>query len=409
VPTARITIESIAAGGDGIGRADGLAVFVPRAAPGDVADVEYEQRGRLARGRLLALAEPAPSRVEPPCPHYTQDRCGGCQIQHMSIDAQRDAKRHIIRDALARIGKRDVPLPDVVPSPESWRYRSKLTLALRRVRGEWIAGLHPFDDPAGVFALDDCPITAEPTLAVWRSILAHRDLLPSARELRGAVRVGASGASFVLEGGTRWPGARAFADAVPALDAVWWVPDEGRRQLVADRRVEGAPGASFAQVNVEAAALLHGHVLGLALGHEPRVVVDAYAGAGATAIPLAERGARVTAIELDRDAVAWMRPRLVPPSRAVAARVERALERALPADVVLLIPPRAGVHDDVTRALERTTPRPRAVIYVSCNPATLARDLALLPSYGVRSLTGFDLFPQTAHVETVCELVPEDA
>src|SRR5581483_5295898 len=106
-------------------------------------------------------------------------------------------------------------------------------------------------------------------------------------------------------------------------------------------------------------------------------------------------------------AAVWCAKRLPPGSRALAARVEDALPDALPADVVILNPPRAGVDPRVTATLQETTPPPRAVIYVSCNPATLARDLARLPRWRIASLVAFDMFPQTAYVETVCELVPE--
>ncbi len=124
---------------------------------------------------------------------------------------------------------------------------------------------------------------------------------------------------------------------------------------------------------------------------------------------IAESGAKVTAIELDSDAAHWTAARLPEGSVSLRARVEEALASALPADVVVLNPPRAGVDAKVTETLEATTPPPRAIVYVSCNPATLARDLSRLPSYRIESLVAFDMFPQTAHVETVCDLVPEAA
>lgn len=146
-----------------------------------------------------------------------------------------------------------------------------------------------------------------------------------------------------------------------------------------------------------------------ARAHEPKVVVDGYAGSGATAVPLARDGRRVVAIESDRAAASRCAAELPAGSSVIAARVEDAIERALPADVVLINPPRAGIHQHVAEVLQRAAPAPRAVIYVSCDPATLARDLARLPRYRIASLRSFDMFPQTAHVETVCELVPEAA
>jgi len=161
-------------------------------------------------------------------------------------------------------------------------------------------------------------------------------------------------------------------------------------------------------VNAAGAEQLHAYVIGVARAHAPAVVIDAYAGAGATAIALAGAGMRVTAIELDAAAARWVAAHLPPGSRAIVGRVEDVIGDALPADVVILNPPRAGVDERVTSVLQEATP-PRAIVYVSCNPATLARDVQRLSRYRIASMLSFDMFPQTAHVETVCELVPEAA
>jgi tRNA/tmRNA/rRNA uracil-C5-methylase (TrmA/RlmC/RlmD family) len=134
-------------------------------------------------------------------------------------------------------------------------------------------------------------------------------------------------------------------------------------------------------------------------------VVDAYAGTGETAAAIAELGMRVTAIEIDREAANLCASRLPAGSRSLIGRVENLITKALPADLVILNPPRVGLHERVTRALEEQRKRVRAIVYVSCDPATLARDIARLPSYRLQSVETFDMFPQTAHVETVCELV----
>ena len=417
---AHVRVDSIAAGGDGVARHEGMVVFVPRTAPGDVVDAALEPHGRFARGVIVSVLESSPDRIQPPCRHYTRDRCGGCQLQHMTYASQLRAKSTIVRDALQRIGKRDLSAVSLVPSPAEWAYRTKLTLALRWTGGEWIAGLHRYDDPEAVFSLEECPITDDRVLDVWRQISSASSFLPRSRRLRGAVRLTSEGASFVLQGGTKWPDLRAFADGVPGLTTIWWDAQSTGRRLVIDRRPETvravdrstiapkSPDASFAQVNAAAAELLHGYVVELAMSRSPATIVDAYAGAGATAIALAERRVRVTAIELDIPAARWVGSRLPAESRSLAARVEDVLGETLPADVVVLNPPRAGVDGRVTAALESSTATP-TIIYVSCNPATLARDVVRLPSYRIASIRSFDMFPQTAHVETVCELVREAA
>jgi 23S rRNA (uracil1939-C5)-methyltransferase len=136
------------------------------------------------------------------------------------------------------------------------------------------------------------------------------------------------------------------------------------------------------------------------------MVVDAYAGIGNFAARLAGDATQVIAIELDRDAARVASSRLPEGSRAISGRVEDALADVLPTDVVILNPPRSGIEARVADLLNASQPSAKAVIYVSCNPATLARDVGRLERYRIKSLIGFDMFPQTAHVETVCELVP---
>ena len=402
-----VSIQSIAAGGDGVGRNNGLVVFVPRTAPGDVVTAQISGKGHFARGALRSIVTPAPVRVDPPCMHYTRDKCGGCQLQHMTYDSQLAAKQIIIRDSLERIGKRSVAPPPIERSPKEWRYRTKLTLAIRRKGGRWIAGLHPYDDPVHVFPLSDCPITDRRVVAAWREVMQADAYFPDGKELRGSIRITSGGPTFVMIGGQSWAARDQFSAAVPSLSAVWWEPaDDKPRRLLYDRRSGRAPSASFSQVNAEMADILRAHVLKRARLLHPQSAVDAYAGAGDTAVSLSGEGVAVTAIELDTEASEWSASRLHSPSRAIQGRVEDELPRSLPADLVILNPPRAGVDARVTETLEAHARGIRGVIYISCNPATLARDLSRLPSYTIESLHAFDMFPQTSHVETVCELRP---
>jgi len=421
-PTSRISatleIDSLSAGGDGVARHDGLVVFTPRTAPGDRVRALVEVSGRIGRGRVLEVEQGGPSRVTPPCSHYdAPDRCGGCQWQQVDLAAQREAKRAMVRDAFARIAKREVPLPELVGG-EGWRYRRSLTLAIRREEnGRIYAGLRAYDDPEAVFELDDCLITAPEVMTAWRAVLAAAAFLPEVPRLRGTVRVIHERPHLVLEGGAAWERLGEFLDAVPTLAAVWWHAEGRRRRLVADRRQAGEPGGSFAQVNPEMAEQMHGAVVERVMHHAPRTVVDLFSGAGDTSVALAARGVRVAAVELDEEASAFAASRLPAGSRAITARAEDAIASLLPADVVVLNPPRAGVDARITAALEASVAgsrgasaeRPRAIIYVSCDPATLARDVARLPGWRVEHLACYDLFPQTAHVETVCELRPKES
>lgn len=406
---ATLEITSIAAGGDGVARHDGLAVFVPRSAPGDRLRALLQSKGRFARGAIVEIEQPGPGRVAPACAHYAEG-CGGCQLQHLSLDAQRAAKAQVVRDAFQRIGGSVVPLPEVRAIGGGFRYRRKLTVALHWTGTAWRAGLHRAGAPQALLPLNDCLITDERVVAGTLAVLAQgAQCWPRAPKLRVSLRLAGDDLLLVVEGGTRWPAASALADALSFVSAAWWVAERGERRLLFDRRPVPAPGASFAQVNEAVSDALGAHVTARVTAYAPSTVVDGYAGAGDLAVVLSAKGIVVTAIELDAESSAWCAARLPSPSRAITARVEDVLAGALPADVVVLNPPRAGVDGAVMEALAACEPRPRAIVYVSCDPATLARDVARLPGWRVASLVCFDMFPQTAHVETVCELVPEAA
>ncbi len=450
---ATISIDAIAAGGDGVGRADGLAVFVPRTAPGDVAQVAFTTRGRLGRGRVLQLLTHSAQRVAPACPHYEGDRCGGCQLQHLNATAQQATRRHIVQDALARIGKRSVPLPPLT-TDQQWGYRGRLTLSLHRKGQGWVGGLHPHDDPLRVFPLESCLIAHPLLVEVWRKVreLLRRNTLADAPTLRLALRLdGATndelpGVALVMQGGAAWPDANAFGAACgaahAAVTAVWWLDGAQHAHALWSRArglMSGAaavptsdeapdpeanadflPSAddalAFAQVNEGVATALRDRVFDAVQAFAPVRVVDAYAGTGPLAERLAQQGLQVLAIEADRAGANAILARLAEGDATVRGRVRVVcdlVERALPAsaasasDVVVLNPPRRGVDPKVTAWLEAAPAGVRGVVYVSCNPATLARDLARLPSWAVTSLECFDMFPQTAHVETVCVLQRE--
>ncbi len=418
--SATVRIDSIAAGGDGVARIDGLACFIPRSAPGDLAQIAYVTHARYARGRVLQLLEPSGVRTEPRCAHYVADRCGGCQLQHLTTDARRTALPRIVRDTLQRVGHRDVPLPAVL-SGESFGNRERLTLTLRRKGSTWIGGLHAYDDPGRVFPLQECAIADARLVDAWTGVRRVLQGLPeptAGSHLRLSLRLQASppgahrGVALVVLGGSAWLGADEWATtaraAVPLLSSVWWEPEH--REAVSLAGDASTDVLSFAQVNPVIAGALREHVMRTVLRLEPSSVVDAYSGRGDLSALLAAQGIAVTAIEADARATVVAAARLAPfdGSRVVTALVEDAITAVLPADVVVLNPPRRGLDIRVTAALAESA-GVRAIVYVSCDPATLARDLSRLPQWRLDALQCFDMFPQTAHVETVCVLTREDS
>lgn len=414
-----VNVETIAAGGDGVARVDGMAAFIPRTAPGDVASVSLVSHGRFARGRLVELVSASDKRVTPLCRHYVEDNCGGCQLQHLSLPAQRDAKAHIVRDALSRIGKRTIDLPQVEESPLPWDYRQKLTLTLYRnsETRRWTGGLHPLGQPDAVFALEECRISSPAIVATWHAVRRASAHLPEGSALRITFRVmaGSERIAVSVAGGGTWNNWKQFVSAVPAIGALWWTgADKERVTLLAPEVVHHESAANFVQVNQPMADRMHEHVLQQTLSFAPARVVDCYAGTGRLSLALAERGVAVSAIEWDESAVLFLRSRLPEGSAALAAPVEAVIERAMfdpaPPDVVVVNPPRVGIDPFVASTLEAQRERGlKAIVYVSCDPATLARDLTRLSGWRITDVRSFDMFPQTAHVETVCVLTPEVA
>lgn len=376
-----LTIDELAAGGDGVGRApDGRVVFVPYTAPGDRVRAEITQtRARFARARVLELLAPGPGRTDPVCPVF--GACGGCAWQHVDYAAQLAAKARILEDALRRIGR--LALPDggvaIEPSPSPYGYRSRTRVLIEAGR----VGYRRRRSHA-LCATTRCPVLV-PALDAKLHALAQA---PPSDDGEWELTAGEDEA-------------RAVPLAAPGGERV--------TLAVAGERIAISPGV-FAQSNALLLPRLSERLLACAgSGGE---ALELYAGAGCFTLPLARRFASLVALEADAAAVGDLRGNLHAAGIAnvdvIGETLERALERGalakLAPELLVLDPPRAGLPEGAVEELTRL--RPERVVYLSCDPATLARDLALFQARGfaLRSVEGFDLFPQTPHVEALARL-----
>ena len=406
-----MTITGIAVGGDGVGRlGDGRVVFVPRTVPGDrirLREGSLQRHRNFARAELGELVAAGAARVAPPCPHYVHDHCGGCQLQHLAYDEQLKAKRAIVGDSLRRIGKLKVEDPEVVEALEEWRYRSKISMAAKGGEGAAKAiGLHPFDRPNFVFPLADCHIADFRLMALWRELRPKLALLP-AELTRLTLRLDREERRHIIaeSAGEPWLNAdelrRALQGAVDGEVVCWWQPVDGAARVMAGPAT-GFPATAFEQVNPGMGMLTRRWAVDQLGDVRGQTVWDLYGGIGDTAVLLVERGANVVSVDADEKAAMWGRDRL-PAARFIAALAEDVLPSLPVPHAVVVNPPPAGLHWDVSLRLT-SEPVPK-LVYVSCDPATLARDLQRLNvNYQLTGVRAFDLFPQTAHVETVAVL-----
>jgi 23S rRNA (uracil1939-C5)-methyltransferase len=418
-----LAVDGIATGGDGVGREpDGRVVFVPRAAPGDRVRVRLETaRSRWARGRLVEVLEPGPGRRCAPCPVY--DRCGGCALQHLTAPAQRAARREVVRETLRRIGGIEIEVPPVEHEAEELGYRNRVRFALRREPGGVRAGFRALGRPGEVVDVEDCPLAEAPIRRAWRGLRAawgpQARALPAGSELELVLRGNASGevALHVLGADRTSDGEpTAVAEGVPGLVSYTREDESGRQRVLAgeevlleewqDLRFRLGPGV-FLQANRRVSERIDAWI-DARIG-DPRGlrVADLYAGVGARAIRWALAGARTSAVEANRAACRAGRrtarevgARL----RFLEGRVEDHAAAARTSDLVVANPPRTGLSRQVATALTGDVAA-RRMVYVSCDPATLARDLARLAARWSPVAVGvFDAFPQTGHVETVVDL-----
>jgi len=375
-----VEIERILPGGYGLAHSAGHTIFVSLAAPGDRLRVRVErQQGNVLFATIEEILVASPDRIEPPCPYF--GRCGGCDFQQLTYEKQLAAKAEIIRDCLHRIARlAEVPEIVVNPSPREWRYRLRATWQIdERTIGYYERGSRRVCDVA------DCAV-----------------LVPQLQQTLERVRA-TDWHEFPLE--------LKHLDVVAGENGVSLAPSFGEfetaeLELKIGDEIYSYSADAFFQVNPGLLAPLIEFALSDLRGE---VAVDLYCGVGLFTLPLARRFANVTGVEGNPIAVRFARHNLqragLGNARVLNAGVSEWIRKtALESDFVLLDPPRAGAESAVIKGILDS--RAKRVSYVSCDPATLARDLKKLfaGGYVIESLAAYDLFTQTHNVETVVRL-----
>jgi len=399
-----LTIESLAAGGDGVARdADGRVTFVPRTAPGDRVRVELvDARKRFARGEVREVLEPSPDRVEPACRLFAE--CGGCQWLHVASAAQARAKQDILANALRRAvasGLELRPLVSPVP-PLGWRRRARLHwVRRRRGRGVTLGFYQP--GSRRVVDVDDCP-QLEPALRQALKAVRERvaPVLLGSGELW--LVVGASGEVHVVVSGA----CRGALGELVGIAGIAGVRAGRRSWGAADVELESGlrvPADRFAQASAAGNEQLCALVDEATAPRDGKRILELYAGTGNFTRTLVAGAAGVVAVDFvsgpPQERVSW---RVGDVAEIVAAMAET--EQAF--DTAVLDPPRSGAVEALAGLAAL---RPQRIVYVSCDPATLARDIDRLCAAGYRPqwCQGVDVMPQTSHVEAVAVLTSEES
>ncbi len=399
-----VKIERLLPGGVGLAHADDLTLFVSLAAPGDILRVRIDRvKGKIGFASVVEVLQPAPVRVEPPCPYF--GRCGGCDFQQLTYQAQLDAKVQIIRDCLHRIAKVEAPLDITMhASPSEWHYRARANWQVdsaNKLLGYFERGSNRVCD------VEYCAVLV-PELQEVLEQLRHEILADAPGEQLRDI------------------------DAVVGDEGVSVAPPlAGFKTNIVSRRIGNetyyVSAEAFFQVNYELLAALIAEALGDATG---KTAMDLYCGVGLFTLPLAHRFEQVIGVEAHPRAANFARRNVESaergssttgdPTNAASGNVRWGTVQIVTArvgdwlgqhsdsfgsvDFLLLDPPRTGCENrDIAGILAL---HPAQIAYVSCDPATLARDLKKLiaAGYSLDSAVAFDMFPQTHHVETVARL-----
>jgi 23S rRNA (uracil1939-C5)-methyltransferase len=442
-----LDVDSLAYGGNGVARLDGFVVFVRRGLPGDTVRARITKVKRShAEALAVEILQPSPLRVEAPCAHYPA--CGGCRFQDLAYEAQTDAKHSQVEDALCRIaGVPDPPLEPIVPAQSIFHYRNKVEYSFTETPDGPALGFHEAGRWDSVRAIERCWLITDLGNAIRNAVRdwAREERLRAFDQATGdgylrhlVVREGRNTGQLLVQLVTA-PGERFdtgyFVDVLrrfPEVRSIHWsvndspaevtnLPttllwgDDAIEEALLGLRFRVSPNA-FLQTNTEMAERLYALAVEYASLSGRETVWDLYCGIGTIGLVMAGQALSVWGVEVSEESVACALENAELNGIANAAffagnvgqSVEELLERSGPPDVVVVDPPRAGLAGKALRRVGRVGAS--RLVYVSCNPTTLAGDVKRLAAdWGYRLVKArpVDMFPHTPHIETVALLVRE--
>ncbi|HEC22554.1 MAG TPA: class I SAM-dependent RNA methyltransferase [Chloroflexi bacterium] len=403
-----LELTGMAHGGPALGRHEGRVIFVPYTLPGERVRVRItSERRNFAHGEAVEVLRPSPARVEPLCPHFGPGLCGGCQWQHIAYEQQLEYKQAVVRDQLRRIGKfRDPEVRPTYPSPLQWGYRVYMTFTMT---AEGKPALWS-DDNSRLIPIERCHILHPALVEVYEQLELNA---PEVERIKFQVGSDPDDRMIILM--TRDDLAPEIEVDLP-VSVNLLLSDNEPVNLIGNAHVKyriferefRVTAGSFFQANPPVAEMLVEEVLKRLNLQGDEVVLDLYSGVGLFTAFIAERADMVLSVESYPPAVTDADQNLADLDNVelVEGAVEAVLDDLVgPFDAAVLDPPRSGLSPRVVRGLSRLSPP--VIVYVSCDPATLARDASQLSRAGYRlvDVQPVDMFPQTYHIECIATLL----
>lgn len=409
-------VNGISHASEGVARIDGKATFIPYAIPGETVAVKItESKQNYQRARLEKIIVSSPDRTAPPCRHYFT--CGGCSYQHVKYERQLALKRQVVEETLKRIGGIDTKVNPVIGMENSWHYRNKVEWHTGQQAGEPLLGYY-INNTHQLIDIDDCLLISEEMKECSRYIKKHLQQLHVPFACQVTVRQSSLGQLMIIFSGTD----ASHIDFTQLTDhfteASLYSIDQGITRLhygetrlnekLGEITFEISPQAFFQVNHIQTEKMLD-IIKDYAQLRRSDTVLDAYCGTGSIALSLAQDAKRVVGVERFKASIKDAKRNAFINHITNSQFIKGACEDIIPTlednfDVIILDPPRNGCKKELIQAVINKSPR--SIIYVSCNPSTLARDLALFKGsiYNVKEVQPIDMFPQTTHVETVVRI-----